>query len=157
MGKTQAGRDADTHICLWGQTLTHTLVETFLGQSPSVLCLLTHIPARLCHWSSAGAAAATVRLILMRLWAESCMNMQEITFLHPLFFLPFSLSFPLSSFFSLHPFYLKQPPPNTHTQKQSVGSCPPLRYLSPPFTDLGQSSELSFCAARPPHTKASVM
>lgn len=24
MGKTQAGRDADTHICLWGPTRTHT-------------------------------------------------------------------------------------------------------------------------------------
>lgn len=47
-----------THKCLQ---------ETFPGRSPSSLCLLTHIPAWLCHWKSAKAVAATVHLILMRL------------------------------------------------------------------------------------------
>lgn len=60
MGKTQAGRDADAH--------THTrLQKTFPCRRPPSLCLLTHIPAWLCHWNSAEAGAATVHLILMRL------------------------------------------------------------------------------------------
>lgn len=64
-------------------------------------------------------------------------NMQEIPFFSSLFphFFPV---FPILSF-SQYPFFPGSPP-----QKQSAGSCPPLRYLSPPFADLGQSSELSF-------------
>ncbi len=69
--------------------------KTFPGQSPPSFCLLTHIPAWLCHWNGAGAAAATVHLILMRLWkTEShsfalffCFSVAPAIFL---FFLSFS-------------------------------------------------------------------
>ncbi len=60
------------HTSACEDTHSHThkcLPKTFPGCSPPSLCLLTHIPAWLCHWNSAGAAAATVDLILMGLRA----------------------------------------------------------------------------------------